>query len=116
MHRTPKRPPVYSTSPDTGPIATVRLANGLDAILDAPDMEELILRGFPTAWTFNDNGTGSAYVRTPTTHDNLVTVAREIMNPAPGECVKYRNGNRRDLRRANLYLTNGARRARKVAA
>jgi hypothetical protein len=106
MPRIAKRPPVFSKDADGTPIATVALANGGTATLDTADLESLLSGGFTANWTFNESKPGFAYVRA----GRLVVVAREIMRPRSGECVKYRNGDRRDLRRANLYVTGGGRR------
>ncbi len=111
MRTAPKRPPVYSIDTDGTPIALIPLATGGSATIDATDLDQLLRQGLTPNWTLNDNGSGWGYVRAKSP-DNLVSIAREIMRPRAGDCVKYRNGNRRDLRRSNLYVVGGARRGR----
>ncbi len=51
----------------------------------------------------NGNGRGRHY---PRTHgvDNLVGIARIIVNAGPGQQVKYRDGDTTNLRRENLLV------------
>lgn len=103
-----KRQPTFTTDNAGTPIAVVPLANGRAATLDLTDWEDLIGRGTSPNWTFNDNGEGLAYVRCQSP-DNLLIVAREITRAGKGEMVRYRSGDRTDLRRANLRLVSGGR-------
>lgn len=108
----PKRLPTYTRDADGNPIAVVPLARGGDAIVDAHVLEDLLQRGFTLNWTFNLSGGGDyAYVRAKTP-DNLVSISRLVTGARPGEAVRYRNGDRRDLRSRNLYVTNGGRQKR----
>lgn len=112
MSKQPKRLPTYSRDEYGQPIAVVPLARGGSAKIDAHDLEELIQRGITPNWTFNPSGGGDyAYVRSRTPENNLVSIGRLVTGARPGEAVKYRNGDRRDLRRRNLYVTNGGRKA-----
>lgn len=112
MTQQPKRLPTYTRDTDGHPIAVVPLARGGSATIDAQDLEDLLQRGLTLNWTFNLSGGGDyAYVRAQTP-DNLVSIGRMVTGARPGEAVKYRNGDRRDLRRRNLYVTNGGRKKR----
>jgi hypothetical protein len=108
MTKKPKRLPTYSLDEDGQPIAVVPLARGGSATIDAHDLEELLQRGITLNWTLNLSGGDYAYVRAQTPN-NLVSVARLVTGAGPGNAVKYRNGERRDLRRRNLYVTSGGR-------
>jgi hypothetical protein len=117
MTNQPKRLPTYTRDADGDPIAVVPLARGGDAIVDADVLEDLLQRGVTLNWTFNLSGGGEfAYVRTRTASRNLVTVAREVIGARPREIVRYRNGDRRDLRRRNLYVSSGGRARTALAA
>lgn len=117
MTKQPKRLPTYTRDADGNPIAVVPLARGGDALVDAPVLEELLQRGVTLNWTFNLSGGGEfAYVRTRTAARNLVSVAREVVGARSREIVRYRNGDRRDLRRSNLYVTSGGRAKTATAA
>ena len=90
--------------PDGSRIAEVPLSCGGFAIVDEGDLGHVLAPGISPAWFLN----GGGYVRTraPTRLGigNNVQVARVIMEP-PARCVvKYRDGNKLNLRRANLYL------------
>ena len=108
MTKQMKRQPTFTTDNEGTPIAVVPLANGRAATLDLTDWEDLICGGVTPNWTFNDNGGGFSYVRCQSP-DNLLIVGREIMQAGKGEMVRYRNGDRTDLRRANLRLVRGGR-------
>jgi hypothetical protein len=46
----------------------------------------------------------------------VISIARLIMGAGPGENVKYRDRNRLDLRRSNLYVVPGRAKGRERAA
>ena len=108
MPHQPKRQPTFTTDSDGDPIAIMPLAQGEPATVDADVLDELVRQGVTLNWTWNLSGDGYGYVRAEGPV-NLVTIARVIMKPPLGFIVRYRNGNRRDLRRKNLYLERGGR-------
>lgn len=82
----------------------VYLPDGSLALVDSRDLRDLEERGVTGAWFLADNGQGLPYVRAKG-RTNLITVARAIAQAGPDEQVRYRNGNRLDLRRSNLLVT-----------
>lgn len=102
------RHPIYSQDRDGRDIVLVPLANHAQpAKLLKEDFERLTDCGLGTAWTFNDNGKGNAYVRTHAPGRNLITVARAIVEIGRGRRVHYRDGNRLNLRSDNLTTACG---------
>ena len=98
-------------------ITLVPLAGSPDpARLFAEDFDAIKSAGFSDQWQLDSNGKGSAYVRArrrdPAAKARSIAVARLIMRPEPGEKVIYLDGNRLNLRRDNLTLERGARRAK----
>lgn len=93
-------------------IALVRLGNrpAFAKILEE-DFRTIQEAGFTDRWFINDNGNGNAYVRcgAAQVRGNVGTVARLIMEPPKGYQVRYRDGDRLNLRRDNLKLEKGAR-------
>jgi len=85
-------------------VALVPLSKGKTvAKVNEDDLFLLHQLGFTGRWFLNANGSGAEYVRL--FHgDNNKNVANLIMDPPRGYVVRYRNGNRKDLRRSNLYL------------
>jgi hypothetical protein len=83
-------------------------ARGLFATLDADDYERFVAAGHSTNWFLNGVGS-SRYVRfnSPDVLGGIGTVARVITGTPHRHVVRYRNGDRLDLRRANLLLTQG---------
>lgn len=102
---------LFTTGPEGAPVVKVELTNrpGLFATLDREDFDNLISWGFPRRWFLNPSGTGHAYVRFAPGRfkGSNETVARTLMQPGKGVIVTYRNGDRLDLRRANLLLRHG---------
>jgi len=97
-------------------IAQVELANrpGVYALIDADDLTALQDAGLSPRWHLNSNRAGGeGYVRffLPGVANSKLTVARAVMRAGLGEAVRYRNGNRLDLRRRNLYLETARGRA-----
>lgn len=97
----------YSTDHDGESIVLIPLANQpASAKVLVAVFRAIIEAGYSDQWTFNDNGKGQAYVRCgdSRTRGNLATVARVIMEPPKGYQVRYRDGDRMNLRRDNLRL------------
>ena len=92
-------------------------ARGTYATFDAADYDRLRTL-YPGAWRLNDNGSGKLYVRavTPRTLGMNVNLAWEALQPGPGRIVRYRDGNRLNLRRSNLYVEEGKVRRRMLPA
>jgi hypothetical protein len=101
--------PTQTLDTDGQPIVVIPLASGGTAKILQADWQNWIDDGRSTYLTLNDNGTGCAYVRCPhpTASGSLVTVARVLMGARRGQNVKYRDGDRTNLRRDNLYLVGG---------
>lgn len=81
------------------------------ARLDAEDYRRLRAAGVSDQWTLNagKRGSGTVYVRCMLAgqagqRGNLATVARLIVNAPKNLIVRYRNGDRLDLRRQNLTI------------
>ncbi|MDK9726195.1 MAG: HNH endonuclease [Sterolibacteriaceae bacterium MAG5] len=102
----------HTTDHDGKPIVLVQLGNkpALAKLL-RDDFEAMQAAGFTDQWFVNDNGTGNAYVRCTGAdiRGGIATVARLIMEPPKGFQVRYRDGDRLNLRRDNLKLQKGAR-------
>jgi hypothetical protein len=92
----------------------VPLANGQSAVLEAETFDNLRSLGLTDQWTASSNGYGQSYVRCkgPGSSSGSVTVARLITMAGRGQVVRYRDGDRTNLRRSNLYLSNGRARDR----
>ncbi|MFT8242414.1 hypothetical protein [Roseomonas sp. BN140053] len=105
------RTPVRATDADGAAIVRVPLANtGSKAKLLAEDFDRLGGSAITSQWTLNENRRGGhGYVRCGCGHvpGGLVIVARLIMEPPPGFMVRYRDGDRMNLRRDNLCLVRG---------
>lgn len=84
---------------------TVPLARGRQghALIDKEDHLRLIEAGYGGSWFLNDPGSGKKYVCLGHGGTNK-KVARLIMDPPRGYVVRYRNNDRKDLRRSNLVL------------
>lgn len=61
-------------------------------------------KGYVGGWYLNRQRTVEYVLVNNKKTGNNCTVARLIMDPPRGYVVRYRNGNRKDLRRSNLYL------------
>jgi len=104
------RTPIRTVDRDGAEIVLVPLANHhLPAKLLADDFDRLVSDGVSLAWTFNDNGSGYGYVRTYSgaVAGKLTSIARLIVNAGRGKVVKYRDGDRLNLRRDNLWIARG---------
>lgn len=114
MNAIPSLQPIRTTDPDGTPVVRVPLAKGKGwAVLLAEDFDMLMSLGFSARWCLNSSGSGYAYVRCGHSRKEatgkLLTIARLIMEAAAGTCVHYRDGDRTNLRRGNLYLAEDAR-------
>lgn len=119
MHtNTSKQPRQPRTTHEGGKTITlVPLAGSTDpAQLFAEDFDAIKAAGFSDQWQLDSSGNGYAYVRAhrrdPAAKARSISVVRLIMKPEPGEKVCYLDGNRLNLRRDNLTLERGARRAK----
>lgn len=114
------RTPQHTTDADGAAVVLVPLANyPQPAKLLAEDFERLMLAGISHMWTLNIGKGGHGYVRLNSHRagKNLISVARLVMAPRAGQQVRYRDGDRLNLRRDNLYVTdaNGLAFAREAA-
>lgn len=89
----------------------VRLANEKEpAIVETSIYLDLLRRGLSPNWFWNLNrASGEGYVRAKIRGTGTIVIARLIAGASFKETVSYRNGNRRDLRRANLVVSSGGR-------
>ncbi|ATC32510.2 hypothetical protein CA606_09200 [Caulobacter vibrioides] len=80
--------------------------------VDLGDLRRLEGRGQAGAWFLNGNDRRPGYVRTQNGpgKGRLRQVARLITEAGPGEIVRYRDGDRLNLTRANLSLVRRHRR------
>lgn len=104
-----KRTPTYTRDHDSREIVRVPLCNSKHAArILAVDFDRLRTTGVSDQWTLNGVGEYQ-YVRCPVSENvgDLDTVARLILHAPPGRIVKYRDGNRLNLRRDNLVLVPG---------
>ena len=88
----------------------VPLANhSRPARIDAKDFEMLLAEGYSDQWNFNRVGQGYGYVRCKDgkIKGGLSTVARLVLGAGKKQVVHYRDGDRRNLCRSNLYITKG---------
>jgi hypothetical protein len=101
----------YRRLADGSRIADVPLpgAQGLRVTLDAADFDRLMDIGMSPAWFTNGGGYVRAEAPASFGVPNLVQVARVIMEPPPGCIVKYRDGDRLNLRRSNLLVVEASR-------
>jgi hypothetical protein len=83
------------------PVVHVPTSDGGSAIVDANTYERLIQAGIPSHWTVASDGDDRFYVRCRH-NGQMQTVSRLIMDASPSILIRYRNGNRRDLRMNNL--------------
>jgi hypothetical protein len=99
------------------PITLVPLAGSPDpAALFPEDFDAIKAAGFSDQWFLDSDGKGHGYVRVwrggTAPKAKNIAVARLIMQPESGEKVCYLDGNRLNLRRDNLTLERGGRRAK----
>jgi hypothetical protein len=104
---------------DGAAVVRVQMSNapGTFATFDAADYDRL-RKLYPGPWRLNDNGRGTVYVRagTPGFPGRNVNLARQTLDPGLRRIVRYRDGDRLNLRRSNLYLEPGKVRPRMTAA
>ena len=106
--------PIFTIDHDGAAIAWSPLASGGRAKVLAETWQAWCADGWSQRWTLNSSGDPLhpewAYVRFPRTRANgsLLSVARVLMNAGKGDIVRYRDGDRTNLRIDNLYLTRGA--------
>ena len=113
MNQRTTRTPAHARDIDGKEIVLIPLANHSEpAKILREDFETLSAAGYTQNWTFNARASGPGarrYVRCAA-HDrkgNLTRVARLVLNTPRGRVVKYRDGNRLNLRRDNLLLSAG---------
>lgn len=108
-----KRTPTYYTTDTRGQeIAHVPLTNHPTPVrILREDFEALMAAGWSDRWKLNDSGNGYAYVKAPApgTLGNHAIVARLLMQPGWRQQVKYRDDDRTNLVRSNLYLVADSR-------
>lgn len=82
---------------------------GTFVTLDEPDFDRIVASGIAPRWVLNEAFPGFYYVRCyqPDVAGKLGLVARHVLQAGQGQVVKYRDGDRLNLRRSNLYLTTG---------
>jgi hypothetical protein len=96
------------------PIVRVEMINlkGVFATVAAEDWDAWVAAGRSQRWLLNSSGRGQpSYVRAVDlgVPGQLVTVARELHNPGKGCAVRYRDDDRLNLRRSNLYVASAKR-------
>ena len=88
------------------PIVLKEVSNrpGQFIVMDADDFDRLdrTMALADKAWRLQTNGRGQGYVRTKY-NGSETTIARLVMEEPPAR-IAYRDGNRLNLRRGNLYL------------
>lgn len=100
-----KRPVRFS---DDGLTVFVTLTCGKSAMIDRDDYDRFIAEGLSLNWYTTTDRFGNSYVNVYDNRlRNIVTVARRIMRAGRGEVISYYNGNRLDLRKANLRRGEG---------
>ena len=69
----------------------------------------LLAEGYSDQWNFNRVGQGYGYVRCKNgkVKGGLSTVARLVLGTGRKQVVHYRDGDRLNLCRSNLYITKG---------
>lgn len=83
------------------------------ATVDADAFDRLMAEGVSDQWFVGHDGGGRDYVcvANPERRGGLNMVARLILGPGPGGIVRYRNGDRMDLRWFNLMVTERVQKA-----
>ena len=97
----------FTTDPDGTEIALVPVGRreGRTAEIRADDLSELERQGVSRFWYFKTaNGNGYVNAHDPDHLGGNRTIARLLTNAGKGQSVKYRDGNRLNLRRSNFYL------------
>jgi hypothetical protein len=103
------------TLPDGSRIGEIPVTGDRPAVIDAADLDRLLDIGLHPVWHLN-GANGFRYVRARFSVGHLapnkVQVARAIMEPLPGFIVKHLDGDRLNLRRANLVCVKGVSQAK----
>lgn len=100
-----KRAPEFFTDSSGADLARVPLATaGTFAVLHASDMKTLIAAGVSQNWSTNRSG----YVVVNIPRLGPVPVARLVIGASDGECVSYKDRDRRNLRHDNLILARSS--------
>ncbi len=110
MNESKQRKPIFTTDADGNAIVLVPLANHASpAKLFADDFDRLMTDGYSDQWTLNTAKGGYSYVRVANSQvaGCLESVARLVTNAGRGQVVRYRDGNRLNLRQDNLIARNG---------
>lgn len=77
------------------------------AAIDAPDFDRLTACGLSADWFVARDAWGSAHVQAPSSnarHYPVLRVARLVTGAAPHQRVRFLDGDRFNLRRANLRV------------
>ncbi|MET3853775.1 hypothetical protein [Rhizobium sp. OAE497] len=86
----------------------VPIASGETALVDREVFERLVAQGVSPNWSRTVDRGGRVYVNVwDRRFKNIVPVVRLITDAKKRAVVSYRNGDRFDLRRANLVLGKG---------
>jgi len=93
-------------------IARIELAKlpGVFATVDAADYDEWLSQGLSPRWYLNADGPRSnarLVFRLARVAGGVAGVARHLLNPGNGRKVLYRDDDRLNLRRSNLFSTPG---------
>jgi hypothetical protein len=88
-------------------VAVVEATKGYTFTLDASDWA-CVCQQHGRAWRAIGDGKGRIYIAAARPGMGTpLTLARAIMNAQPGQIVRYRDGDRLNLRKANLSSTSG---------
>lgn len=105
---TPKRPVEIRRDPSGELVVLVRLAGGNTAVTTYEAFARLLEAGVSPNWVLNSDGKGRVYVRCTRTAElggNLLMVSRLLVRPTERRlAVRYRDGNRLNLRPENLTV------------
>lgn len=89
---------------DGSRVVLVPLSKGKGvAKINEEDFIQLVSNGYVGKWFLNTNGKGTAYVKLFYKINNK-SIANLIMSPPKSHVVRYRNNDRKDLRRSNLII------------
>ncbi len=101
--KTPSRQPETFTDTDGVARCRVPLARGGYAVLDLEDMHAIAAARITWNWYANRHG----YVVTNVPRQGVCSVARLIVGAGDGERVTFADGDKLNLRRANLRVNEG---------
>ena len=93
--------------PQGGRLVSVTLGSEgkREAVIDEATFLELMDMGLSPAWSVNREGSVMTFSQKAS--GSRVTVARVIMDAKPGQQVRFRDGDSRNLRKSNLQLVPG---------